>query len=90
MSAGKNPERRQEKVSLKKSYSLGSNKHEINSCYLSNHLIDIFTFSFNPLKASVALIKNPVISTANQLTGFYMWATLALNGLTSRHSTAQS
>ena len=32
-----------------------------------------------PLSASVALIQKPV--TANQLTSFYMRATLALNGL---------
>ena len=34
----------------------------------------------NPLSASVALIQKPV-NTANQLTDFYMRATLALNGL---------
>ena len=38
----------------------------------------------NPLSASVALIyieTSQSICTANQLTGFYMRATLALNGL---------
>ena len=37
----------------------------------------------NPLSASVALIQKPVNGTANQLTGFYMTATLALHGLKS-------
>ena len=36
----------------------------------------------NPLSASVALIEtSQLICTANQLTFFYMKATLALNGL---------
>ena len=38
------------------------------------------TLYLNPLSASVALIKKPV-NSANQLTGFYMRAKLALNGL---------
>ena len=37
----------------------------------------------NPLSSSVALIQKPVNGTANQLTGFYMTATLALHGLKS-------
>ena len=36
----------------------------------------------NPLSASVALLKKPVNWFWNQLAGFYMSATLALNGLT--------
>ena len=45
----------------------------------------VFSFSdrqdhINPLKASVAFIQKPV-NRANQLTGFYMRATLALNEL---------
>ena len=36
---------------------------------------------FNPLSANFALIEtSQLIFTANQLTGFYMRATLALNG----------
>ena len=36
---------------------------------------------FNPLNASVALIEtSQLICTANQLTGFYMRATLPFNG----------
>ena len=39
-------------------------------------------FFFNPLSASVALIEtSQLICCAHQLTGFYMRATLALNGL---------
>ena len=37
----------------------------------------------NPLNASVALIQKPVKWFENQLTGFYMRATLAFNGLAS-------
>ena len=49
-------------------------------------LISVRTISYhNPLSASVALIPHIETSqlsyTANQLTGFYMRATLALNGL---------
>ena len=37
---------------------------------------------FNPLSPSIALIEtSQLIYTANQLTGFYMRVTLALNGL---------
>ena len=36
---------------------------------------------FDPLSASVALIQKPVNWFASQLTGFYMRATLAINGL---------
>ena len=37
---------------------------------------------FNPLSASVALIEtSQLICAANQLTGFYMRATLTINGL---------
>ena len=39
--------------------------------------LQVHYFAFNPLSTSVALM----ICCANQLTGFYMWATLALNGL---------
>ena len=46
--------------------------------FLKTSLID-FCWFFNPLSASVALI----CCTANQLTGFYMRATLALNGLSN-------
>ena len=36
----------------------------------------------SPLSASVAIIEtNQLVCTANQLTGLYMRATLALNGL---------
>ena len=41
----------------------------------------IAPFKTNPLGASVALIKKTSFCFANQLTGFYMRATLALNGL---------
>ena len=43
---------------------------------------------FNPLSASIALIleTSQLICSANQLTGFYMAATLALNGLKYRSS----
>ena len=36
---------------------------------------------FNPLSASVAIETGQLICTENQLTGFYMSATLELNGL---------
>ena len=43
----------------------------------STHVI-----TFNPLRACVTLIEtSQLICTANQLTGFYMRAALALNGL---------
>ena len=39
-------------------------------------------FLFNPLSASAALIEtSQLICCANQLSGFYMGKTLALNGL---------
>ena len=39
---------------------------------------------FNPLSASVALIEtSQLICAANQLTGFYMRAILALNALSN-------
>ena len=39
-------------------------------------------FLFNPLSASAALIEtSQLIYCANQLSGFYMGAALALNGL---------
>ena len=42
----------------------------------------VYKNMFNPLSASVALIEtSQLICTANQLTGFCMRATLALNGL---------
>ena len=49
----------------------------------SRYLGRVVTFwVINPLSASVALIEtSQLICTANQLTGFYMRATLALNGL---------
>ena len=43
---------------------------------------DIIVADINPLSTSVALIETSrLIFTANQFTGFYMKATLALNGL---------
>ena len=45
--------------------------------------ISCFAF-LNPLNACVALIQKPVALIQNQLTGFYMRATLAFNGLKSQ------
>ena len=47
--------------------------------------IDAKRLRFNLLSASVAYIEtSQVICYANQLTGFYMTGTLALNGLNIR------
>ena len=49
---------------------------------LSHEFMEILSpicFKINPLSASVASVS--LICTANQLTGFYMRATLALNGV---------
>ena len=43
-------------------------------------------FLINPSSASAALIQKPV--KVNQLTGFYMRATLALNGLSKKNVTS--
>ena len=52
--------------------------------YLFFFFFEVRSVLFNPLSASVALIKtSQLICCANQLTGFYMRATLALNGLLS-------
>ena len=49
---------------------------------LSNISRIILFLLLNPLRARVALIETSrLISCANQLTGFYMRVTLALNGL---------
>ena len=44
----------------------------------------ISTYAISPLNVSVAFIYKPLNCTANQLTGFYMGATLAFNGLNKR------
>ena len=55
----------------------------VNSNIMYRLLISLLILGeFNPLSASVALIKTSQLSyCANQLTGFYMRVTLALNGL---------
>ena len=46
---------------------------------------EFLCFFINPLNASVSLIENrQLICCANQLTGFYMRATLAFTGLSKK------
>ena len=57
-------------------------KYQYTLCKNVTVYIYITSNSINPLSASVALIEtSQLICSANQLTGFYMKATLALNGL---------
>ena len=51
-----------------------------------DHIRQVFSqnYQFNQLSASVAVIEtSQLICCASQLTGFYMRATLALNGLST-------
>ena len=59
-------------------------KKRENDLWINLFLVKLqdHTSMLNPLSASVALIEtSQLICTANQLTVFYMQATLALNGL---------
>ena len=59
---------------------------ELNRSYVADEYLYLFItqIHINPLSFSVALIYKPVNWCANQWTGFYMRATLALNGLSRK------